>query len=368
MFLGIILSVFAFMSCDSLLGKDDEDDGKKPEPPKEEETGIDYTNYLSNYSIKVKNDANKKLVAFRGSPSASTYISGVPIGGSEHGLKKDAALFATSGDFVLFLVTEEDYLANKENLSSLSSRPFTRIYAYFNSGAPNELTYTISSILGGSKKITLQNSTSYNVELRRDNAANGAVIGYAGQDTFNTTFNVEPGNYTVFPVFRKFNQGRGEIITVYPRYNSGNLNGKAKFTEFSLDDSQNETIINAMDYIEGVTLKIGSAYLVINNNHMTGMSLQDGTEPVTTSTGGQFINVNRSLTFQIDMLNKPGTKDEYYDDRTMAQFRIGSSAYKVTVPTFTYESDKIYSITVTGNDPGDVHLSEVEEIGTMTFD
>jgi hypothetical protein len=149
MFLGMILSVFAFVSCD--MGKDDDD--SKVTPPKEQDTGIDYTNYLTNYSIKVKNDSNKKLVAFRGSPSASSYISGVPIGGGEHGLKKDAALFATSGDFVLFLVTEEDYLANKDNLSTLQNKPFTRIYAYYNASAPNNLTYTISSILVGDKKI-----------------------------------------------------------------------------------------------------------------------------------------------------------------------------------------------------------------------
>jgi hypothetical protein len=365
-FLGIILSVFAFMSCDSLLGKDDEDDGKKPEPPKEEETGIDYTNYLTNYSIKVKNDANTKLVAFKGSPSASSYISGVPIGGNEHGLKKDAALFATSGDFVLFLVTEEDYLANKANLSALANRPFTRIYAYFNKDAENALTYNISSILGGSKKIVLQNSTGYNVELRR-NSAQGEVIGYAAQGTLNTTFNVESGDYSVFPVFRKFNSSRGEIITVYPRYNSGAGNGKAKFMEFSLDDSLNEATINAAQYVEGVTLKIGSAYLIIQNNHSSAMRLYDGAANVTTSTGGQMINSNKELTFQIDMPNEPGSKDEFLDKVEKAQFKIGSSAHQETMPTFTFESDKIYSITVTGNDPYDVHLSDIEFVTTMTF-
>jgi hypothetical protein len=367
MFLGIILSVFAFMSCDSLLGKDDDDDGKKPEPPKEQETGIDYTNYFSDYSIKVKNDANKKLVAFKGSPSASTYISGVPIGGGEHGLKKDAAVFGTSGDFVLFLVTEEDYLANKEDLSALANKPFTRIYAYFNSNAPNELTYNISRILGGSKKITLQNSTSYNVELRR-NSAQGEVIGYAGEGTFNTTFNVEPGDYTVFPVFRKFNSSRGEIITVYPRYTSGAGTGKAKFTEFGLNDTAPEQTINAAEYVTGMTLKIGSAYLFIQNNHNSGMRLYDGGQSVTTSTGGQLINSNGSLTFQIDMPNKPGSRDEFLDSVEKAQFKIGSSALQETMSTHTFESDKIYSITVTGNDPYDVHLSEITEIGTMTFE
>jgi hypothetical protein len=368
MFLGIILSVFAFMSCDSLLGKDDEDDGKKPEPPKEQETGIDYENYITNFSIKVKNDSNKKLVAFKGAPSASSLISGVPIGGGEHGLKKKAELFATSGDFVLFLVTEEDYLASTANLSALANKPFTRIYAYFNTNAENKLTYTISSILGGDKKIVLQNNTSYNIELRKD-GIQGELIGYAGQSTFNTTFNVEAGTYMIFPVFRKFNQGRGEIITVYPKYQGGNLDGKAKFEYFALDDSLNEASLNASDYLgDDIVLKTGSAYLVIQNNHGTGMGLWDGYQQVTTSTGGQAINPNNSLTFQIDMAKKPGSNDEYLDTSTKAQFKIGTPAYSVGVSSFEFESDKIYRITVTGANPGDINLSAIEEIGTMSFD
>jgi hypothetical protein len=356
-YLALVLAVVAALTaCDN--GADAPQEG----------TGIDYNNYITNYSIKVKNDSNKKLVAFKGSPSASSLISGVPIGGDEHGLKKDAALFTTTGDFVLFLVTEEDYLANKDNLSALANRPFTRIYVYFDSNAPNELTYTISSFLGGSKKIMLQNTTSYNIELRKD-GIQGEVIGYAGQYTLNTTFNVEAGTYIVFPVFREFNQSHGEIITVYPRYSSGPGAGKAMFEYFALDDSRDEMTLNASNYIDDdFVLKPGSAYLVIQNNHRTGMGLWDGFLQVTTSTGGQAINTGNSLMFQIDMYKKPGSDAEYLDTHIKAQFQIGTPVYRIPVPEFTFESDKIYSITVTGNDPYDVHLSEIEEIGTMTFD
>lgn len=329
---------------------------------------IDYTNYVTNFSLKVKNDSNRKLVAFKGAPSTSSLISGIPIGGGEHGLKKDSALFSTTGDFVLFLVTEEDYLANKNNLSSLANRPFTRIYAYFNTSAENKLVYTISSILGGNKRIILQNSSSYNVELRRD-GIQGELIGYAGQGTYNTTFNVESGDYMIFPVFRKFNQSRGEIITVYPKYQGGNLDGKAKFTMFALDNATDEATINVNDYIgSGFVLKTGSAYLIIQNNHSTGMILYDGLSTVTTSTGGQVINPNRTLTFQIDMQKKPGSNDEYLDSATKAQFKIGTPAYTESVPSFNFESDKIYQIDITGSNPGDIQLSAITEVGVMSFD
>jgi hypothetical protein len=363
MLLGMILSVFVFVSC-----KIFPDDDSEVSPPTEKDTGIDYTNYLTNsdYSVKVKNDANKKLVAFKGAPSTSSLISGIPIGGGEHGLKKDAVLFGASGDFVLFLVTEEDYLANKDDPSTLASRPFTRIYAYYNTGAENKLTYTISSILGGNKKIILQNGTGFNVELRKD-SVQGELIGYAGEGTLNTTFNVETGDYSIFPVFRKFNPSRGEIISVYPRYQSGAGAGRAKFTEFSLDDSANEVTINAFDYTDGVELKTGSAYLTIHNNHSSAMRLYDGPVNVTTSTGGQMINPNRSLTFQIDMPNKGSSKDEYLDSIPKGAFKIGSSSSQKTVPEFIYESDKIYSITVTGSDPYDINFSDIQDEGIMEF-
>ncbi|MDR0411286.1 MAG: hypothetical protein LBH75_04855 [Treponema sp.] len=362
----MILSALVFTACGDLGGGKDDDDNNKP--PVDVDVGVDYTNYLTSYSVKVKNDSNKKLVAFKGAPSASSLISGVPIGGGEHGLKKDAALFATTGDFVLFMVTEEDYAANKDNLSVLANKPFTRIYAYYNTNAENKLTYTISSILGGDKKIILQNSTSYNIELRRD-GVQGELIGYAGQGSYNTTFNVEAGTYMIFPVFRKFNQSRGEIITVYPKYQGGNLDGKAKFEYFALDDSLNEATLNASSYLgSDIVLKTGSAYLVIQNNHGTGMGLWDGLQQVTTSTGGQAVNPNNSLTFQIDMAKKPGSNDEYLDTSEKAQFKVGTPAYSISVPSFTFESDKIYSLTITGTNPGDINLSEITEIGIMSFD
>jgi hypothetical protein len=340
-----------------------EGDSDKPS-----DNDIDYINYTTDFSVKIKNNSNKKLVAFKGAPSADSLISGVPAKSGEHGLKKDAALFSTTGDFVLFLVTEADYLANKNNFSELANKPFTRIYALYNADAEYESTYIISSVLGGDKKIILKNSTNFNVELRKDDVQ-GEAIGYASPGTNNTIFNVESGDYMLFPVFRKFNQSLGEIITVYPKYQGGNLGGKAKWVAFSLDDTLNEATLDASNFVgEGIVLKTGSAYLVINNKHSSSMGLWDGEQQATTSMGYQVINLNKSLTFQIDMDKKPGANDEYFDTITKSQFKIGTSIYQVPVPEFTFENDKIYEITVTGSNPGDINLSAITEIGEMTFE
>jgi len=345
--------------------------GCSTEEEKPVDSEIDYNNYISpNFSIKVKNESSQKLVAFKGAPSSSNLISGIRNDGSEQGLKRDTTLFNNSSDFVLFLVTEEDYLAAKKenNLPSLANKPFTRIYAYYNTNAENKIVYRISAFLGGNMKIILQNSTNYNVELRRD-GIQGEVIGYTAAQTYNTTFNVETGNYMIFPVFRQFNQSRGEIITVFPKYNSGNLNGTAVFEYFSLDNSLNEAQLRANEWVTaGFDFKTGSAYLVIQNNHGTGMTLYDGMTALTTSTGGQVINSNRELIFQIDMQSKPnGQAGEYLDSRTVGGYRIGTPAYAVSVPSHVYESDKIYQLNVSGTNPGDIQLSEITEAGTMEF-
>jgi len=135
------------------------------------------------------------------------------------------------------------------------------------------------------------------------------------------------------------------------------LDGKAKFEYFSLDDSLGS----------GFDLKTGSAYLIIQNNHGTGMTLYDGLSIVTTSTGGQAINPNRALTFQIDMPKKPGSNDEYVDSVTKAQFKIGNPAQDKQVPSFEYKTDTIYQIDVSGTNPYDINFSDIKEVGTMTF-
>jgi len=71
--------ILGIAGCDNGTNNDNQQPGG---------TDVDYTNYITNFSIKVKNDANKKLVAFKGAPSTSTLIGGIPIGGGEHGLKK----------------------------------------------------------------------------------------------------------------------------------------------------------------------------------------------------------------------------------------------------------------------------------------
>ncbi len=350
---------FVVAACDLVAGKETGGENQKL---------IDYTNYTTDFSIKVKNNTTKNLVAFKGSPNATNLLGGIPAGpGNEHGLKMDTSLFNVSSDFVLFIITEEDYKENINNLDILVNKPFARLYAYYNANSENNLIYEISGNLGGDGTIILYNTSGFNVELRQGGLG-GAVLGYAAANMMQTTFAVNYDNYLLFPVYRKFNSARNEIITVYPKYSEGSSIGKACVENFTLDSETTSKTLRTSNWTEGTNFSSGCAYLLIQNNSKQGLSFYDGGEIVYTSTGGANINSNKNMMFQIDMPKKPGTQDEYLTSQTFSQFSIGTALHYVNLPEFTFESDKIYTITVTGNTVYDITLSDIELTGEIDFE
>ncbi len=309
--------------------------------------GVDYTDYsASDYVVKVKNNTNKKLVVFKGEPSVDTLMGGVPASATNHGLKKNSSMFADSSDFVLFFVTEEDYSANKDNLSNLKTKPFARLYAYYNTNAKNQIVYSVSSDMGGAGKINLNNNTPYNVELRKDSIY-GEVIGYTAARTLNTTFSVEPGDYYIFPVFRKFDKTLNEIVTVYPQ----DQDGDAHVEVLNVTDSKTMEL-NASEWSENVTFTSGYAYLRIKNESETGISLYDGANsaPELTSSGGAIINSGDELVYQIPM-KKTGDGFKFTSSETKSSFKFGNSLKNdYLIESKSYEAGKMYTYVVTGPD------------------
>lgn len=323
--------------------KDDLDDKKETESA----SGVDYENYsASDYVVKVKNNTGKRLVVFKGEPSADTLMGGVPDSSTNHGLKKNSSMFSNSSDFVLFFVTEEDYLAHKDNLSDLKTKPFARLYAYYNKNAKNQIVYSVSNDMGGAGKINLNNNTPYNVELRKDSIY-GEVIGYTAARTINTTFSVEPRDYYIFPVFRKFDKTLNEIVTVYPQ----DQDGDAYVEVLNVTDSKTMEL-NASKWSENVTFTSGYAYLRIKNESETGISLYDGANsaPELTSSGGSIINSGNELVYQIAM-QKTGDGFKFTSSETKSSFKFGNSLKNdYLIESKSYEAGKMYTYVVTGKD------------------
>jgi hypothetical protein len=321
---------------------------------------IDYTDYRnSNYSIKVRNESNTNVVCFKGAPSESTLISGVRAGATCC-LKYNKYLFSNSGDFVLWVITAENYelyKRGKYDYYDLQRNPFALIYAYYNadSDSNSNLVYTISSSMGGEAYLLINNSTNYNVELRQ-NGLYGESLAFAGANTVQTKVYIAYDDYYIYPVFRKFQKKTGEIVTCFPK--EKNID-KPVFFQFSLEENgQKSAEFNATDWFDPNAFKDTStpaaAYITITNgNDKTGISLYKGANSFAeiTSTGGKRINTGKSMVFEVPMVSYNKT---FTTTAAISGWRIGSSVSYVNIPEIKVETGRLYYLDVGGDNAYDL--------------
>ncbi len=320
---------------------------------KEAETQL-FQSY-TDYSILVKNDSTTNIVCFVGSPTPGNFIGGVRASALS-GLKNDKAIFTKTTDFVLFCVTEADYLKYSvlNDYNSLKERPFARLYAYYNEDASNRgnIVYHISSHLGGQYKIVLNNSTPYNVEFRKDGLY-GEPLCFVAGNTLKTTIYVDAGNYDIFPVFRSFDKSSSEILTTYPKTEKGN----PQYINFSLDTATTEYEIDTSDFYDpdSFTLALSCAYITIQNNSRSAVALYkgNGATATPTSTGGIYVNSGKTMLYEAEMNRAPTAQDGYAYSSTyeLAEgvWRVGPTQKKYDVPAITFEAGYMYTLIVTGN-------------------
>lgn len=341
-----------FSSCVLNVKEDKEQTTPTNDTPATQEVSIDYTNYTgSDVSIKVRNDSTKNVVCFKGTPSASTLISGAK-GGQQTGLKLDKALFNQSGDFVLWAIAEEDYKKYKDNYDEMKKAPFALLYAYYNADSDSNanMVYTISSKMGGESYILLNNPTNYNVELRQ-NGLYGESLAFAGANTVQTKVYVAFDDYYIYPVFRKFQKKTGEIVTCFPK--EKNID-KPVYFEFSLSENGDKSQeFNVNDWFDPNAFKDystpGAAYVTITNgNQKSGLSLYKGanSEAEVTSTGGKKINTGRTLVFEVPMIST--SKTSFASTAKISGWKVGTSVDRGEVPELTVEAGKMYYLDVGG--------------------
>lgn len=312
-------------------------------------------------SISVKNNTGERLVAFKGAIEASSLISGVPANASNHGLKPDAALFGETGDFALLFLTEKVYNENKNNLAAVKNSPFASIYAFYNKNGSNDLVYTIGSSSGGKAKLTLQNNSPFNVEIRV-NSPEGEVLGYTGAYTANTVLNINPGDYTLYPVFKKYIARDNEIYSVVPKFKKSN---KPFAQDFAITDTDSWNVGGLWDATV-LQLSSGGFYLTINNQSNTAVRFTKGTTEFETSLGVKGIKSGSQATFFVAFDKE--ADGSYPDSFKMSTLRIGSALYPNTLPEYTYQLDTKYSITIKGSEADNLTLEAVEDKGKVNID
>jgi len=345
-FAALCAAVIVLFSCET--GNDDS---------KEEETGgVDFTNHSTDYSILIRNNTNERLVAFQGELIADKLIGGIPARETNWGLPRDPKLFDVTKEFPLILLTEKQYNANKDNLSSLKNTPFTRVYVFYNASGENKAVYEIAEGLGGNNSFEIINaSNSINVELRLNGVA-GETIGYAPAGMLTTTLKLQDGNYNVFPVFKRYNRTRDVVETVYPK---GKGSDYAWFQSYSFGEGTDSATMNLKVLLQSTTFTSGAAWVYVNNQTTSGgIRFVEGTNVRRTASGLENIMSGNPKTFQIDM-PKAGEGNKYADSVDVANWKFGPTGFEVAlqtsqtddtpVTTLTIYRDKMYTVTVTGS-------------------
>jgi hypothetical protein len=348
----IVGSVSSIAGC-----KEDEDTGGKTP-----DTGVSFESF-SPPSIYVDNKSGERLVAYKGSLNPNYLISGVPAYATNHGLAKtnsvNNSLFNTTGDFALILITEDQYNKNKNNPAAAAV--FAEIYAFYNNEATNNNRFQISSKSGGSGRITLNNPTSWNIEIRKDGPT-GEVMGYVAAHMTNTVLRVNaPDDYSLYPVFKKFVPTDKEIYEIVPKYTSGALQGKPYAKDFALSTADSTAAWNLAEVAEKVTFNLtsGSFYLRIVNNSSDAVRFTRGDDEQLTSMGIRGIPPANTNVYAVKITRNPdGT---YPASQEISQLKIGTPTNPLAVPANTYKLDYVYTITVTGPDQSNLALGAITE-------
>jgi hypothetical protein len=322
--------------------------------------GVDWTNYETegSYSIRVKNESNRDLVAFKGSFTLENLIGGVRKNESNHGLPLKASLFTSNTDFALVFLTLEDYNLYKGNLNSRNQYPFARIFAVYNKNGTNEVPFLVDSKLGGTNKLILDNMTGYNMEIRR-NSPRGETLGYAPYQSNNTILNIVDGDYNLFIVFKKYNALRDEIITMYP---TAQKDGLPIMLDYAFENGK-EIYIDAGTYTkDAANFSSGYAFLVVKNSMESGgIRVLKGDAVQKTASGIATINTGDSRTFLIpmDAIETDNDNTSYSDTTVFSGWKVGPTNRDRPIPVSgalkgdggenIFKTDYMYTVTVTGD-------------------
>jgi hypothetical protein len=366
-----VLTAGILLSCDLDLGGDNNNGT--------DTSGVDFNSYRNNYALHVNNSTSKDLVAFKGSLSASQLIGGVRAGVSSHYFEKKSSLFSDTGDFTLIFLTLEDYNAHKSNLKALENTPFTRAWAFYNkNGEGNDTVIEISDKLGGNNTLVIQNNTHMNVELRLD-GIHGPTIGYARDRTQNTTLFMSDGNYSIFPVFKKYDSFHDRVITMYPTIQEGPFAGSPWSEDYGFSDGK-EITIDVSQITTKQHITTGCAYLTVRNSSNSGFSVYKGNVLQKTETGISTINGGEMRTFRIDMAQ---VGNKYAETASFAGYSMGPTGKTSLVDNnlkdkddnpvddsvFTVNVDTIYQIIVSGTvNAGTFKMTWDGAQGTVTLD
>ena len=209
----------------------------------------------------------------------------------------------------------------------------------------------------------LNNNSAFNCEIRI-NSPRGDILGYVGSYEVNKTVNMEPGDYTLFPAFKKFvsnaNNGTGEIYTFEPKYVT---TGGPLSVDFAIDGTAQTWDVGNLYDPSRIALSTGGFYLTVNNQSRTAVQFKNGNTEYETSVGIKGIKSGTSTTFFVAFTKlSDGT---YPEKLEMQQLNIGGSGFPFYIPTQEFKLDTRYTVTVSGAEKDNLTLSTITEDGVV---
>ena len=346
-FLASILTAVLLLGIISCSSDDNGDDN-----------GVSFQSF-SPALVYVDNNSSERLIAFKGSLDSNNLISGIPANAVNHGLKKDDELFNVTQDFILVLITEDQYNQNKANLAAAAV--FTQLHVVYRHGGISVDRVSISDRLGGSGSIIFNNPTEYNIEIRIG-GTQGEILTSIPPYMINVQLKVNaPDDYILFPILKRFNPTTMEMHYFYPVLPGG----LPYFRALSLNEPPSEISWNLSELVELTDITSGGFYLRVINNSGTGVQLNNGDVTLITSLGISLINPESSSEYFLEFPRNPN--GSYPDTRIFNLLRIGTSALLIYLPSFEFELDYIYSIEVTGEDPSNLVLGSIIRLNKIDF-
>jgi hypothetical protein len=328
----------------------------------ENEDSVSFENY-SSPSVIVNNNTSERLIAFKESLHSDNLISGIPANASNHGLKRDPLLFNTTGDFTLILITEAEYNNNINNL--VSADIFTMLYVFYRHETNVAFRVSVSSKIGGSGRLIIENPTDWGVEIRI-NSPDGEIeiLSFVPPYTENMVLKVVPDDYVLYPVFKRFNSLIGEIITVTPTFPYDSAVGGTPFFG-ALRIGNTALHWNLGNLLNTHEITLGGIIIQVNNSARVAVGLNYNGSPMVFS-GHRLINPDQIVSFFI-----PFTKSSdgtFPQTQTISTFEIdiGGGSYK-EVPVMDYELDYFYTITVSGTNISALTVGTPVKGGKLDF-
>jgi len=326
-------------------------------------TMVDFTNHQQ-ASIRVRNNTNVRLVAFRGRPDTANMLGGIPANAANHGLSR--AGFTSSADFALHLVTEAEFnraMAAGGNQALASVELFNVVYAFHNHQGTNNNIFNINAQSGGAGRLIMQNPTAWNIELR-NLAHNGVTLGFIGPFTATQTLNLEIGDYYFFPVMRRFNPLLGEIIDVQPVFPDGIVAGTPYFRPLPIGTAPITWNFREIAQSASINMVSGAAFVRVVNNSSVGINFFNGQTAQQTSMGSTMIAPGGAMVFQVPFPRNP---DHSFSFTHTADFGVGGPGVGRlgNVPPRTVRIDWLYEIQVTGPNVSNLTASELREVQQM---